>query len=115
MRESIEVGDDAWEQRIVAAHYALKQTKPLRLNMPEAELARWEQRHDAFHEALLDSGTSIWLKRFAEQINTQLHRHHRNLVFSPSLIAGGGPELTGEEWYAKLLERLHSRQKWRAA
>jgi len=67
LRVSIEGGDDAWEQRIVAAHYALKQTKPLRLNMPEAKLACWEQRRDAFHQALLDGGTSIWLKRFAEQ------------------------------------------------
>jgi DNA-binding GntR family transcriptional regulator len=105
LREAIRFGDEAWEQRVVAAHYAFKQTKPLRTNMPEAELARWEQKHDAFHQALLDGGRSIWLKRFAEQINTQLHRHHRNLVFSPSLIAGGGAELMGEDQYTELLGR----------
>ncbi|MGD9914475.1 MAG: GntR family transcriptional regulator [Rhizobiaceae bacterium] len=105
LRDAIRVGDEAWEQRVVAAHYAFKQAKPLRMNMPEAELARWEQRHDAFHHALLDGATSVWLKRFAEQINTQLHRHHRNLVFSPSLIAGGGSDLMGEEQYGELLER----------
>lgn len=105
LRESIRTGDEAWEQSVVAAHYAFKQAKPLRLNMPEAELARWEQRHDAFHRALLDGSSSVWLKRFAEQINTQLHRHHRNLVYSPSLVAGGGLELMGEQQYTKLLGR----------
>lgn len=105
LRDAIRSGDEAWEQQIVAAHYALKQAKPLRMNMPEAELVRWEQRHDAFHHALLNGAPSVWLKRFAEQISTQLHRHHRNLVFSPALIAGGGADLMGEEEYTKLLVR----------
>ncbi|MBL0373417.1 GntR family transcriptional regulator [Rhizobium sp. KVB221] len=105
LREAIHAGDETWEQQLVAAHYALKQAKPLRANMPETELIRWEQRHDAFHNALLNGSPSIWLKRFAEQISTQLHRHHRNLVFSPTLIAGGGADLMGEEHYNALLER----------
>jgi DNA-binding GntR family transcriptional regulator len=105
LREAIHSGDEAWEQQLVAAHYALKQTKPLRTNMPETELVRWEQRHDAFHSALLSGSPSIWLKRFADQISTQLHRHHRNLVFSPALIAGGGADLMGEEHYNALLAR----------
>lgn len=105
LREAIRAGDDTWEQQLVAAHYALKQAKPLRANMPESELIRWEQRHDAFHNALLSGSPSIWLKRFAEQISTQLHRHHRNLVFSPALIAGGGADLMGEKHYTALLER----------
>jgi GntR family transcriptional regulator, carbon starvation induced regulator len=105
LRDAIRSGDEAWEQRVVAAHYALKQARPLRLRMPETELARWEQRHDAFHNALLSGGSSIWLKRFGEQISTQLHRHHRNLVYSPALIAGGGADLLGEEQYTGLLER----------
>lgn len=105
LREAIRSGDEIWEQQLVAAHYALKQTKPLRVNMPETELMRWEQRHDAFHNSLLSGSPSVWLKRFAEQVSTQLHRHHRNLVFSPALIAGGGAELMGEEHYTALLER----------
>lgn len=105
IRDSIRNGDDIWEQQLVATHYALKQTAPLHVDMPESELAQWEKRHDAFHCALLAGSTSVWLKRFAEQIYTQLHRHHRNLVFSPALIAGDGAKLLGKEQYTALLEK----------
>lgn len=105
LRDSIREGDDIWEQQLVAAHYALKQTAPLRANMPETDLARWERRHDAFHAALLAGGASLWLKRFAEQIHTQLHRHHRNLVFSPARLAGGASKALGEKQYTALLDR----------
>ena len=87
LRSSIRQGGEEWEQQVVAAHHGLKLLKPLSFGMPESELARWEQRHGAFHKALLSGGNSVWLKHFEEQISTQLHRHHRNLVFPPSLFS----------------------------
>jgi DNA-binding GntR family transcriptional regulator len=104
LRESIRLGDEAWEQQLVAAHYGFAQAKPLRARMPETELARWEQRHDAFHQALLNGSPSIWLKRLLMQIYIQLHRQQRNLFFSPA-FAGGGPKHIDEQRYSELLEK----------
>ncbi|MFS8050194.1 GntR family transcriptional regulator [Rhizobium sp. BR 314] len=104
LREAIRLGDDSWEQQLVAAHYGFAQAEPLRANISEKELARWEERHDAFHLALLNGSPSIWLKRFLVQIYVQLHRHQRNLFFSPSL-AGRGPKHLDEQQYSALLEK----------
>jgi DNA-binding GntR family transcriptional regulator len=100
LREAIDVGDDLWEQRLVGAHYAFKQTKPLRVRMPESELSRWEEKHEAFHKALLSGSPSVWLQRFAGQINDQLHRHHRNLVLAQAL---NGPGAMEGEHYSEIL------------
>jgi GntR family carbon starvation induced transcriptional regulator len=104
LREAIRLGDEQWEQRLVAAHYSFKQAKPLRWRMPEAELARWEQKHEAFHQALLSGSPSLWLSRFAGQINDQLHRHHRNLVLA-RLLDGPG---AAQERYSEVLARASS-------
>lgn len=104
LREAIRLGDDTWEQQLVAAHYGFAQAEPLYANIPEKELARWEERHDAFHQALLNGSPSIWLKRFVAQIYVQLHRHQRNLFFSPSL-AGRGPKHLDEQQYTELLKK----------
>lgn len=80
LEESIGMGDAEWEQRIVAAHYLFRRTKPLYAQMPEPELALWEERHHAFHKALLSGTTSLWLSRFADQISMHLHRHQRAMV-----------------------------------
>lgn len=105
LREAIEVGDDEWEQRLVAAHYAFKQTKPLHMRMPESDLCRWEARHEAFHKALLSGSPSVWLTRFADQINDQLHRHHRILVLAPALR---GADTLDEAHYTRILARASS-------
>ena len=104
LREAIRLGDESWEQQVVAAHYGFAQVEPLRANMPEKELARWEERHDAFHHALLNGSPSIWLKRSLMQFYVQLHRHQRNLFFSPAL-AGRGPEHLDEQQYSELLKK----------
>ncbi|MFO1059944.1 MAG: FCD domain-containing protein [Dongiaceae bacterium] len=89
LRESIERGDQAWEQRVVAAHHALKRARPLRLRMAEAELSRWEASHEAFHRALVGGGESPWLLRFFDQVHDQLHRHHRILVLAGAMRPDG--------------------------
>jgi len=102
LREAIRLGDDPWEQRLVAAHHSFRQTQPLRVRMPEAELSRWEQKHEAFHKALLSGSPSIWLARFADQISDQLHRHHRNLVIARLLDS---PDVVQEERHSAILKR----------
>lgn len=89
---SISVGDLEWEKRLVAAHHEFKQSKPLHVMMPEADLALWEKRHRAFHRALLSGAVSIWLSRICEQINDHLDRHHRAMVLASALA--GTPSLT---------------------
>lgn len=105
LREAIEVGDDLWEQRVVAAHYAFRQAKPLKVRMPETDLSRWEEKHEAFHKALVSGSPSVWLLRFAGQINDQLHRHHRTLVLAQAI---NGPGDIEESRYSEILSRASS-------
>lgn len=84
LRASIESGSGAWEGGIVAAHHLLAKAPSPAPGMKEEEVRRWEERHDAFHEALLAAGGSDWLMRFQRQIADQLHRHHRFMVHGPN-------------------------------
>ncbi|MCT8999539.1 GntR family transcriptional regulator [Chelativorans intermedius] len=84
LKASIENGDGEWEGRIVAAHHLLGRTPAPAPGMAEDATRLWEQRHDAFHDALLAAGESEWLTRFQRQIADQLHRHHRFMVHGPN-------------------------------
>ena len=105
--ESISLGDVEWEQRVVAAHHAIKQTEPLRVMMPEEELALWEQRHRAFHSALLSGAKSAWLMHIYEQISDHLDRHHRAMVLAFAL---SGTPTPNDERYNEILEGASNRQ-----
>ena len=84
LQASIERGDGDWEGRIVAAHHLLAKAPSPAPGMKEKEVRHWEERHDAFHDALLHAGGSDWLMRFQRQIADQLHRHHRFMVHGPN-------------------------------
>lgn len=80
---SIEKGDDAWEAAIVAALHALN----LEANRVEQGAARdpWlmEERHHAFHLALVSGCGSTWLLDFFERLYTESERY-RHPVLSAS-------------------------------
>lgn len=74
LEQAIAAGGDAWESRIVAAHYQLA-----KLDLPfesgsRAAQALWSDRHQAFHDALLAAAPSNWLHSFQKQIAEQFER-----------------------------------------
>ena len=83
---AIERGDAAWESRIIAAMHMLART-PLPADPEDrAAAATWEERHRAFHFALVGGCGSEWLLRFWSMLVDHserfrklrlLHRHAR--------------------------------------
>lgn len=92
LAESIANGDEEWETALVAAHYRLSRCKPPVENPEELVITDWEERHEAFHHALLSACKSQWLMRFYVQIKDQLRRHHRILAITPGLAASKGSD-----------------------
>lgn len=88
--ESIENGDSAWESDVVTAHYRLSRCKIAVGNVSESEIDEWDERHAAFHSALIGAARSSWLSRFQATISDQLRRHHRFLSLAPTLRAAAG-------------------------
>lgn len=91
LAESIANGGEQWETALVAAHFRLSRCKPPVENPEELVITDWEERHEAFHLALLSASKSQWLMRFYVQIKDQLRRHHRILAIAPGLAASKGP------------------------
>ena len=72
LRRSIEVGDVAWETRVVAAHHALS-----RVPVPTSQGAvaeTWTVYHKAFHMALISACGSEWQLYLAELLFDQAER-----------------------------------------
>ena len=78
-RESIEHGDDEWEERIVIAHHRLSRI-PRSIDDSGFKInTEWEAQHKLFHMALLSAcGSSIMLK-FCDQLYDQNVRY-RNIA-----------------------------------
>ncbi len=93
--ESIRQGGGDWEASVITAHYRLSRCTLAVENPSETALDDWDEKHQAFHDALLGAATSPWLLRFQETISDQLRRHHRFLSLAPMLRAAAGQE-TGQ-------------------
>ncbi len=102
LMEAIENGDGAWESAVVTAHYRLSRCKLAVETATESEIDEWDERHAAFHAALISAARSTWLLRFQATIYDQLRRHHRFLSLAPALRAAGGGREGFEEAIAAL-------------
>jgi len=100
--ESIEKGGREWEDAILTSHYRLSRCKSALEELPEELIDEWDEKHEAFHLALLGASTSSWLLRFRTMIADQLRRHHRFLGLAPTRAAAG--LMKG---YEKAVESLH--------
>lgn len=78
LTQSILKGDDSWEARIVAAFHRLSKIEE---SDEERDLAEWEARNNAFHDALTSACHSKWLRRFYTVLYDQ-HKRYRNLARS---------------------------------
>lgn len=71
---SIEAGDDAWEGSVVAALHMLTKLKASGISLAESA-GLWEERHRAFHEALIGACPSPWVMRFRKILFDQSQRY----------------------------------------
>ncbi|MGJ7039525.1 DNA-binding GntR family transcriptional regulator [Shinella sp. BE166] len=101
--ESIENGGSDWESAVVTAHYRLSRCKIAVENASESEIDEWDEKHTAFHAALISAARSTWLSRFQATISDQLRRHHRFLGLAPTLRAAEGMS----EGYQEAVAALH--------
>ena len=77
LRDAIAHGDEEWEAGIVASFHRLSRT-PLPADASAAEAAGlWEQRHRAFHHALVAACGSPWTLRLVGQLVDQTERYRR--------------------------------------
>jgi len=84
LRRSIERGGEEWEVGLVAAHRRLGNCK-LDLRDPDlSDLERWEERHIAFHMALVGAAGAKHLLAFYRSIYDHFRRHQKAFVLMPS-------------------------------
>ena len=77
LRESIANGDDAWEARVAGTFHTLSKMESQGLPLDAKTFSVWERRNRAFHEALIDSATSQWTRRFRAMIYDHHERYRR--------------------------------------
>ena len=78
LRESIEHGDDEWEERLVLAHHRLSRT-PRSIDSSSFIInTEWEAKHRLFHIALLSACGSSMMLKFCDQLYDQNVRY-RNI------------------------------------
>lgn len=72
---SIAEGGVKWEAAVIAALHILKRCPEPTPDQSEADLNIWNQRHDAFHAALMSGTDAPWLKRFHALSVAQIERY----------------------------------------
>jgi GntR family carbon starvation induced transcriptional regulator len=85
LRESIALGDHAWEDRLVLVTHRLRRL-PRTLSEDEAIRSNpeWERMHKLFHMTLLSASQSKALLQFCDQLHDRLNRYR-------SVAATGAP------------------------
>jgi GntR family transcriptional regulator, carbon starvation induced regulator len=75
LTQSMAQGDADWEAQVMAANHLLART-PLPKDANDLAAARlWEERHRAFHRALIAGCGSHWLMRLHNQLVDQIERY----------------------------------------
>lgn len=104
--ESIEKGGPDWESAVVTAHYRLSRCKIVPDAASEEMADEWDEKHTAFHAALISAASSNWLQRFQSTISDQLRRHHRFLGLAPTQRAAAGLTIGYEKAVAALRDAM---------
>lgn len=79
VRESVQNGDDAWENRLVVASHQLSKIER-QMDTRTQDLAfvkEWEERNSEFHDALVSACGNQWLLRFRATIFAHTFRYRR--------------------------------------
>lgn len=75
LRESLRVGDTAWEESLVLARWRLLRTPRSASADHFADNPAWEAAHRAFHQALLAACPSPTLRAMAETLRERAERY----------------------------------------
>lgn len=94
-RLAIETGDDAWEARVVSAFHGFAKVAVL-APAGAADRMVFEERHTAFHRALIEGCGSPTLLHLAGQLFVQSERYRR-----PHLMAEGARRAAGRDVVAE--------------
>ncbi len=108
LRESIEHGDDAWEEQIVLTFHRLSRTPRSADDQTYAFNAKWEGLHRDFHNAVIAACGSHWLLSFCEQLVDQADRY-RQLAAAVSY-----PKRNERDEHQDLMEAVLARDADRA-
>ena len=77
LAESIELGDDAWEAGVVAAHHQMTKAQD-RLDAGDADApSAWEIKNQEFHSALVAACESRWLRHMLDMLHHHSERYRR--------------------------------------
>lgn len=79
LRQSVVMGDDAWEANLVAAFHRLAKAEEKRIGSEVRE--EWEERNRIFHEVLIAACPSRWLKHFLSILYQQAERYRRMSLY----------------------------------
>lgn len=77
LRESIASGGDDWEANLVAAWHRLSKVEERIYDDPQGLSGEWEERNEAFHNALIGACGSHWLRHFRDILYHQSERYRR--------------------------------------
>lgn len=86
LKASIRLGDDTWAAGIVSALYALN--VQAQRTGEGADIWKLEQRHHAFHRALLSACDSPWTLDFFERLYAATERYRIPALLASTLPAG---------------------------
>jgi DNA-binding GntR family transcriptional regulator len=85
LEESIKIGDEHWEARLISALHLLERLPRLQPDDPKLHDEHWEARHAEFHSALLSACGSNILLEFCRALYDRADRYRR---FSLSVETG---------------------------
>ncbi|WP_119256814.1 GntR family transcriptional regulator [Shinella zoogloeoides] len=98
LRLAVEKGDADWEVRVIAAHHLLARIPQVREDIPSAIREDWEERHAAFHAALISACGSPILLEICEKLFSRADRYRRMSIS----VSGGARDVEGE--HRRLME-----------
>ncbi len=75
LRESLRLGDQAWEENVVLSYYRLSRTPRYTEQGGAVRNPAWYEAHKNFHLALMDACGSQWLKRFSLTLFDAMERY----------------------------------------
>ncbi len=108
LARSIELGDDAWEARVVAASYIMKK-EDAALAVSGIVTDGWETANGAFHAAMVSACGSRWLLHTRDALQDQCERYRRASIGREH----GARALNSE--HSEIAEAVLARDKARAA
>ena len=109
LRQSIALGDDAWEALVLAEFHRLSKAEARLHSATPDSFDEWELRNRAFHHALISACSSRWMHHFLGILYQQAERYRRLVVARQPI-----PRDVHEE-HEQLAQAAVARQSDRAA